>query len=904
MKMKFILTPFVLLLTSVLVSAATNDVAALVQRGLFEEEANHQLDAAIGDYKEAIEHFGQERPLAATAIFRLGECYRKLGRTNEANAQYERIVREFPDQAQLAQLSQGYLPVIGGGATPGLAAGSPPLPSDEAEFLSKAIKSFQTSPDLVNQQLVQAVHSGYVSAAEYLLAHGADVKQSGSILDATQQGNDAMVKLLLTYGADVNSQHWDTGKHTALSQAVARGFMAVCLTLIANGADVNLQSPIVTAAEQGREAMVELLLSHGAIVDSTNTGGETALFSAVERGSMTLCHTLVAHGADVNAKDNMSGSTPLHLAVAQGNLAVAEFLITNKAQIDARQNSGVTSLIIAMTRSNTNMVKLLLDHHADANLKTCVDLGWWLSPLDWAIYSGSPEMVKLLLEAKADPNGATISRPPSTKSQSNTSGLPSGSVYQVRVPGGGIPGMPAGMPPRTGSQNAPAYVGYPPDYVGTRPQWDVWAQPVPGVTPLLWAAWGNPSHAAEIIQLLLDHGANPNPVPPDNTPTALVHAIDGGMIDVVRVLTAHGADVNALDKDGRPPLAHIRSPSSATGLQIEELLIKAGADANYNRRRAIWISGVGETSKLDLFQCPTNSINHYTLLESVAELYLVTERSGGGRRGPNAYSSSANPPPGMPVPSGLEVGGAEGGGFGGGAALNARREGPSVRALMRRYAHGDSMVLFPDFSRVAIQRLNGKSAETLHVNVADIFQSGDCSKDIALQPGDMVEIAKQEHKVAEEWRGLSDEERTALEKCLVRTVQVIAQSHTTDIALVPPIATYIQSRSPGPGFGGGGGGGGRFPALIVMDVHEGWLLEALKGRKADTAVPSFLLNDVVRDANVLLNTWDLSRVRLTRGGAKHTFDLTTDPAPDVWLEDGDVIEIPELGEAAPAEGAK
>jgi len=48
----------------------------------------------------------------------------------------------------------------------------------------------------------------------------------------------------------------------------------------------------------------------------------------------------------------------------------------------------------------------------------------------------------------------------------------------------------------------------------------------------------------------------------------------------------------------------------------------------------------------------------------------------------------------------------------------------------------------------------------------------------------------------------------------------------------------------------------------------------------------------------------LSRVRLTRGGVKHTFDLTTDPAPDVWLEDGDAIEIPELGGAAPATEAK
>jgi tetratricopeptide (TPR) repeat protein len=106
MKMKFILTVSRRSPRPVLASAATNDLPTLLQRGLFEEEANHQLDAAIGDYKEAIEHFDHERQLAATAIFRLGECYRKLGRTNEANAQYERIVREFPDQTQLAQLSR------------------------------------------------------------------------------------------------------------------------------------------------------------------------------------------------------------------------------------------------------------------------------------------------------------------------------------------------------------------------------------------------------------------------------------------------------------------------------------------------------------------------------------------------------------------------------------------------------------------------------------------------------------------------------------------------------------------------------------------------------------------------------------------------------------------------------
>ena len=99
MKIKQIVIISILLGGAAVANAGTNDLPMSLQRGLFEEEANHQLDAAIVDYKAAIENFDHERQLAATAIFRLGECYRKLGKTNEANAQYERLVREFREAA-------------------------------------------------------------------------------------------------------------------------------------------------------------------------------------------------------------------------------------------------------------------------------------------------------------------------------------------------------------------------------------------------------------------------------------------------------------------------------------------------------------------------------------------------------------------------------------------------------------------------------------------------------------------------------------------------------------------------------------------------------------------------------------------------------------------------------------
>ena len=106
------------LLAMVMVSAQTNTLTPAFEQGLFAEEANHDLAAAISNYQALAEQFDRDRPVAATAIFRLGECYRKLGRTNDAIAQYQRIVREFGDQKDLAELSRRNLDQWAGSPSP------------------------------------------------------------------------------------------------------------------------------------------------------------------------------------------------------------------------------------------------------------------------------------------------------------------------------------------------------------------------------------------------------------------------------------------------------------------------------------------------------------------------------------------------------------------------------------------------------------------------------------------------------------------------------------------------------------------------------------------------------------------------------------------------------------------
>jgi TolA-binding protein len=95
----------VLLLAAAVAHAQTSNLTSLLQQGLLDEASGHDLNAAIADYQSLSTQFDKDRKITATAVYRLGECYRMLGRTNEAAAQYERIVREFSDQETLTTYS-------------------------------------------------------------------------------------------------------------------------------------------------------------------------------------------------------------------------------------------------------------------------------------------------------------------------------------------------------------------------------------------------------------------------------------------------------------------------------------------------------------------------------------------------------------------------------------------------------------------------------------------------------------------------------------------------------------------------------------------------------------------------------------------------------------------------------
>src|SRR5688500_1619019 len=94
----FLVLMFSTLLTSAqdpTTKSTKQDLRQLLQEGLFEEEANRNLDKASAAYESLLKSFDMDRQFAATAVFRLGEVRAKQGRKEDAVALFQRVLREF-----------------------------------------------------------------------------------------------------------------------------------------------------------------------------------------------------------------------------------------------------------------------------------------------------------------------------------------------------------------------------------------------------------------------------------------------------------------------------------------------------------------------------------------------------------------------------------------------------------------------------------------------------------------------------------------------------------------------------------------------------------------------------------------------------------------------------------------
>jgi Tol biopolymer transport system component len=97
-------------------TAQSQDRAAVALKAAIDKEVvDGDLKGAIEQYKKIAAQPGAGRATVATALLRMGQCYEKLGNA-EARTAYERLVRDFGDQAQIVAQARVRLAALGGPA--------------------------------------------------------------------------------------------------------------------------------------------------------------------------------------------------------------------------------------------------------------------------------------------------------------------------------------------------------------------------------------------------------------------------------------------------------------------------------------------------------------------------------------------------------------------------------------------------------------------------------------------------------------------------------------------------------------------------------------------------------------------------------------------------------------------
>ena len=105
----------VLLLLLTLCAAATfgKSASVLLREGLYAEEVEGDLDAAIDIYRQIIADSTAQRKLVALALYRQGMCFLKKKNEPEARAAFQKLVTDYSDQTDVVEKVKPLLQDLG-----------------------------------------------------------------------------------------------------------------------------------------------------------------------------------------------------------------------------------------------------------------------------------------------------------------------------------------------------------------------------------------------------------------------------------------------------------------------------------------------------------------------------------------------------------------------------------------------------------------------------------------------------------------------------------------------------------------------------------------------------------------------------------------------------------------------
>ena len=296
-----------------------------------------------------------------------------------------------------------------------------------------AVKPELATQDIASNNEHQPIHlaaeEGHAEIVRALLEAGADPlkgiyphrEATSALTMAKDREHTAVVTVIETW---LNAQRGTTPKGEAFTLAVAKGNI---------------------------ESIRSLLNKDTELINATSTGGETALFKAIDQGNLSLVFELLDRGADVDHRA-ADGTRPIHHCLAHSwkepdesyktYASLAGALLARGAAYDLWVACGVgdvegakqfidadedrtqfcqssepfwgdydNPLVVACFQGHTEIVQLLIDAGADPDSPFEIDVAGeqvkqWGHPLWLAANRGHYHVVKLLLERGANPNTA------------------------------------------------------------------------------------------------------------------------------------------------------------------------------------------------------------------------------------------------------------------------------------------------------------------------------------------------------------------------------------------------------------------------------------------------------------------------------------------------------------------
>ena len=439
-----------------------------------------------------------------------------------------------------------------------------------------------------------AAYRGDTEAADALVKAGANVKvvtRNGNITPfslACQNGNAAMIQLLLTAGADPNAVILEG--QTPLMTAAHSGNLDAVNVLLSRGVNVNTiepfrgQTALMWAAAEKHPAIVKALLAKGADPNIrsavVNIGGGRAagprldengnpiveLASAAPVGKdvppvplprpegVLFSGGVLAAGGKVSAPFTVKGGlTALIYAAREGDLESTKILVESGVDVN-QQASGdkSTALIETISNGHLDLANYLLDKGANPNLLNFygesalyaavdfrnVEISWRPTPRTFEEKVDTLGLIKILLDHKADPNIRLLRKLPFRSVQDRQwMGTAGATAFWRAAVSDDVDTMKL-LVDRGADPNIPSYEGNTALMVAAGIGWE-------GGATQTW-----PDALIPAVKFCLDHGADINA---ENIYgySALHGAGYRGNNDLIKFMVEKGANVMAKNKAGQ-----------------------------------------------------------------------------------------------------------------------------------------------------------------------------------------------------------------------------------------------------------------------------------------------------------------------------------------------------------------